>query len=55
VTCTATAKGLSLHFGQRVGSYAPWWKSISVTVHGARAVTMTIPDQPNAATVEISG
>ncbi|WP_155262976.1 TIM-barrel domain-containing protein, partial [Sphingomonas segetis] len=55
VTCTATAKGLSLHFGQRVGSYAPWWKSISVTVHGARALTMTIPDQPNAATVEISG
>ncbi len=55
ITCTVTSHGIALHFAPRAGSYAPWWKSISVTVHGARAVTRTIPDQPSAATIEISG
>jgi alpha-glucosidase len=53
VTCNATGKGVTLHFGAREGSYPAWWKSIAVTVHGARAVTRTIPDQPRAATVAI--
>jgi alpha-glucosidase len=55
VTCTVTSKGVALNFGARVGSYRPWWKSIAVTLHGPKAVTRTIPDQPSAATVQISG
>jgi alpha-glucosidase len=54
VTCTATPKGIALHFGAREGSYRPWWKSIAVTVHGASASTKTIPDQPDEATVTIA-
>jgi alpha-glucosidase len=50
-----TAKGVALHFAPRVGSYRPWWKSIAVTVHGAKGLTKTIPDQPGLATVEIGG
>ena len=53
VTCTVTGHGVALHFGPREGTYRPWWKSIAVTVHGARPVTTTIPDQPRAATVQI--
>jgi alpha-glucosidase len=34
IRCSVTAKGLSLQFGSRRGSYKPWWKSIAVTVHG---------------------
>jgi len=53
VTCTVTGHGVALHFRPREGTYRPWWKSIAVTVHGARPVTTTIPDQPRAATVQI--
>jgi alpha-glucosidase len=53
VTCAVTSRGVTLHFGAREGSYAPWWKSIAVTVHGAHPITRTIPDQPRAATVSI--
>jgi alpha-glucosidase len=55
VTCTSSAKGVTLRFAPREGSYRPWWKSIVVTVHGPRTVAKTIADQPGAATVEISG
>jgi alpha-glucosidase len=55
VTCTVTATGVALRFAQREGTYRPWWKSIAVTVHGAKSVTKTIPDQPVAATVQIGG
>ena len=55
VTCTVTAKGVVLHFASRVGDYAPWWKSIAVTVHGPRVLSKVIPDQPNAVSVDISG
>lgn len=34
IRCTVTAKGLTISFDQREGSYAPWWKEIAVTVHG---------------------
>jgi alpha-glucosidase len=53
VRCTVVDGGVSLSFGERQGSYKPWWKSISVTVHGARPLTRLIPDQPHAATVHI--
>jgi alpha-glucosidase len=55
VTCTVTPKGVVLHFASRVGAYAPWWKSIAVTVHGPRVLSKVIPDEPNAASVDISG
>jgi alpha-glucosidase len=54
VTCTATAKGVSLQFGPRHGSYRPWWKQIAITVHGSQLLRRTIPDQPRAAAVEIT-
>ena len=53
VTCTVTPKGIALHFGAREGAYDAWWRSIAVTVHGAKPVTRIIPDQPRAATVMI--
>ncbi len=53
VTCDVTPKGVALHFGSREGAYRPWWRSVVVTVHGARPMTKMIPDQPRAATVQI--
>jgi alpha-glucosidase len=53
VTCTVSPSGLSLSFGEREGTYRPWWKQIAVTVHGPRPAHMVIPDQPHAATVAI--
>jgi alpha-glucosidase len=53
VSCTVGAKGVSLTFGEREGSYRPWWKQIAVTVHGAKPKRMLIPDQPHAATIAI--
>ena len=53
VTCTATSNGVSLSFGEREGTYRPWWKQIAVTVHGATPEHMLIPDQPHAATIAI--
>ena len=48
ITCTVTPTGVSLSFGPRQGSWRPWWKQISLTVHGAHETRMTIPDQPRA-------
>ena len=53
ITCTLTEGGVALHFAPREGTYKPWWKSIAVTVHGARAAAKIIADQPAAATIEI--
>jgi alpha-glucosidase len=53
VTCSAGPNGVSLSFGPRQGSYAPWWKQIAVTVHGAKPVRKIIADQPGAATIAI--
>jgi alpha-glucosidase len=54
ITCHVTAKGVSLHFARREGSYPPWWKSIQVTLHGAKPLTRTIADQPREATIAIA-
>jgi alpha-glucosidase len=51
--CSMTAKGAVIHFGPREGSWRPWWKQISVTVHGTQSTGMSIPDQPKAADVLI--
>jgi len=53
LTCTVTPAGVSLSFGARQGRFAPWWKTIAVTVHGAQERKLTINDQPRAATIEI--
>ena len=34
VRCTVGKDGLMLDFSQRQGTFRPWWKQISVTVHG---------------------
>src|SRR5260221_1133450 len=54
ISCTVTPQGVRLHFGPRQGHWRPWWKSIAVTLHGARPVSRTIPDQPRAAEVVIA-
>jgi alpha-glucosidase len=54
VTCTVTAKGVTLHFAAREGSYRPWWKSILLTVHGTKPVSRIVPDQPAPATIDLS-
>jgi alpha-glucosidase len=51
--CTVTGNGVALRFGQRQGSYRPWWKQIAVTVHGAQVTRMTIADHPRAGEVVI--
>ena len=48
ITCTVTPTGVALSFSPRQGSWRPWWKQISVTVHGAHETRVTIPDQPSA-------
>jgi alpha-glucosidase len=53
VTCTATPACVALSFGQREGTYRPWWRQIRVVVHGARPKQMMIPDQPRPATIQI--
>jgi len=54
IQCIETERGIELRFGPRQGSWKPWWKQIHVTVHGPKAVDMTIPDQPRASEVMIA-
>ena len=54
MSCTVTARGVSLQFGARQGWFKPWWKQIAVTVHGARTAHRIIADQPGPATIEIA-
>ena len=53
ITCKVTPSGVALSFGPREGRFRPWWKSIAVTVHGARPARAMIADQPRTATVII--
>jgi alpha-glucosidase len=53
ITCNTSPNGIELRFGERRGTYRPWWKSISVTVHGAGIVRKLIADQPRPVTIEI--
>ncbi|MES2327591.1 MAG: TIM-barrel domain-containing protein [Pseudomonadota bacterium] len=54
VSCTVTPTGVRLRFGQRQGSWRPWWRTIAVTVHGAQPTSMTIADHPRAGEVLIA-
>lgn len=51
IRCSLTPKGVVLHFGERRGSWRPWWKQIAITVHGPEGTGRIIPDQPRAADV----
>jgi alpha-glucosidase len=51
VECAETARGMVLHFGARKGSWQPWWKQIQVTIHYAKPISLSIPDQPQAAEI----
>jgi len=53
IQCVETARGIALRFGQRQGSYRPWWKQIDVRVHGTQTTHMIINDQPRAAQILI--
>lgn len=53
IRCSVNSKGVILSFGPRQGAWRPWWKQITVTVHGEHATSKTIPDQPRAANVTI--
>ena len=44
LSCSISKKGLVLHFGQREGSYRPWWSKIAVTVHGSTRAIAHLPD-----------
>ena len=54
VSCTVTPTGVQLHFAARQGKWRPWWKTIAVTVHGAKPVMKTIADHPRAGDVVIA-
>lgn len=53
IRCSVTPKGVVVSFGPRQGSWRPWWKEITVTVHGEHSVSRIIPDQPRTANVAI--
>jgi len=54
VSCTVTPTGVQVHFAARQGKWRPWWKTIAVTVHGAKSVMKTIADHPRAGDVVIA-
>jgi alpha-glucosidase len=48
IECAVVPAGVAVWFNQRQGSWRPWWKQITVVVHGAHETRLTIPDQPRA-------
>ena len=48
IECAVVPAGVAVWFNQRQGTWRPWWKQITVVVHGAHETRMTIPDQPRA-------
>ena len=48
IECAVVPAGVAVWFNSRTGSWRPWWKQITVVVHGAHETRMTIPDQPRA-------
>jgi alpha-glucosidase len=53
LSCRVTPSGISLSFGERQGSFTPWWKSIAIVVHGAHGSRKLIADQPHATSLMI--
>jgi alpha-glucosidase len=50
IGCMVTPSGIAIQFGPRQGAYKPWWRSISVTIHGwtGAASVSNIPSAPRA-------
>jgi len=48
IECATVPSGIAIWFNQREGTWRPWWKQITIIVHGAHEVRKTIPDQPRA-------
>jgi alpha-glucosidase len=52
-TCRATAQGLSVQVLPHIGSFAPWWKVVSIDVYGAShpatGASVVIDDAPATA------
>jgi alpha-glucosidase len=48
ISCSITPRGLSLRFGQRTGTYRPWWNAIAVTVHGWSNAPARVSNGTNA-------
>ena len=46
VKCAVVQTGVAVWFNSREGEWRPWWKEITVIVHGEHESRMTIPDQP---------
>ncbi len=44
IRCVVTPRGVVLNFGPRSGSFRPWWKEISVTLHGWNGTTARLAD-----------
>jgi alpha-glucosidase len=42
IRCGSDARGLSITFGQRQGTFRPWWTQIEVRVHGRSAPSRVI-------------
>ncbi|MEO7277138.1 MAG: TIM-barrel domain-containing protein [Sphingomicrobium sp.] len=53
ISCEVTKAGVTLRFGERQGTFKPWWRSIAVTVHGDRPATAIIPDHPGKSVVAV--
>jgi alpha-glucosidase len=49
IECAVVPTGVAVWFNSRQGSWRPWWKQITIVVHGEHETRMTIPDQPRAA------
>jgi alpha-glucosidase len=52
-SCSLGADGVTLHIGERQGTFAPWWKEIHVEVYGwewgkATVTTQSAPGKPVA-------
>jgi alpha-glucosidase len=44
IRCTRDAAGLTIRFAAPEGRFAPWWRQITVTVHGAARPTAVLLD-----------
>jgi len=60
VRCSAGPTGIMLQFDPRVGSFAPWWREIAITIHGWRSRLAHVSDgrtitaQPSSETVNFT-
>ena len=56
-TCASGADSLQIGLGRRAGTFAPWWKQISIIVHGWTRTTskVLLDETPISAQLDASG